>query len=730
MRLAPRTFGLRGSRVAYIASLVRGRARALQLTTGRVSTTEKAEKKTKGMCIATRCTSVEQFIQMFHRFVDEESFFVSTLNTRPPGLETSFSVQLVDGTPVLRGLCVVMQSWTDANNPFKTPGVRLGIKRLTANSMAVFERLLVTRSATKPPPFNGAPTPITPVATKPGGVPAPKLPAPPASSLAVVVAVPKSIPAKGPYTETAPTKSAPSRLELKTPVRPSSEPPAKPDAPNLDAKSADPPRSPLAAKLAEVAAKKEKEPDLTPTPIPAPIPPEITDLTEEPTDVREPKKPVRELGAMEIVAQVAAPADLPKPIADDSRTPGSELVLPANPLMNMSDASLEGYVDCTLYEETGNFFPAEDTEGFIDDVAPPPPLGDARARASTPPPIDGELRARTITPLPPAPIAGFDSLNDDSSREAPRYETQPKAAAYEPRGAGTATRESAPSILVPPPVATPPMPKESVMVDPALIARGSTPAFDADYDSVSISPAARGLPLPAPRRSDRMPTAARKKRTWLLLGGLGVLAAIAAVVIVVVMPTSTGGAAPPESKKPVKELAQIAPPVPDKAPVGEGSGTDEVEEEPAPGEGPPVVGAGPCSVVVNTTPAGSIVTLDDQKQGPSPITVAASCDKHKLDVEHARYQPATKQITLTEGKPQSVEVTLNRPTHIVTVTSNPPGATIFIDGRRAGTTPTKLSVLGFVTVKLEFKKTGFQPSSARLYSRYPNDQVGVRLTKW
>ena len=70
--------------------------------------------KQKGMCIATRCTSVEQFIEMFHRFVDEDSFFVSTVNTRPPGLETSFSVQLADGTPVLRGLCVVLQAWTSA----------------------------------------------------------------------------------------------------------------------------------------------------------------------------------------------------------------------------------------------------------------------------------------------------------------------------------------------------------------------------------------------------------------------------------------------------------------------------------------------------------------------------------------------------------------------------------------------------------------------------------------
>jgi hypothetical protein len=66
----------------------------------------------------------------------------------------------------------------------------------------------------------------------------------------------------------------------------------------------------------------------------------------------------------------------------------------------------------------------------------------------------------------------------------------------------------------------------------------------------------------------------------------------------------------------------------------------------------------------------------------------------------------------------------------VTVTSHPSGATIYIDGRSAGTTPTKLNVLGFVTIKLELKKTGYQPASTKLYSRYPQDTVAVRLTKW
>ena len=615
------------------------------------------------MCIATRCTSVEQFIQMFHRFVDEESFFVSTLNTRPPGLETSFSVQLADGTPVLRGLCVVMQAWTDGSNPFKTPGVRLGIKRLTANSMAVFERLLVTRSAAKP--SGGTPLPVIPVATRPL---AGALPPRPPSTLAVV-SVPKHLKKPAPINETAPTKLPASRVELSQPARPISDP------------------------------------------VPEPVPPEITDLTEEPTDVRPPRQAVKDIAVSSPAdvappvspAEIAAPADLAPPPPDDSRTPGSELVLPANPLMNLTDESLEGYVDCTLYEETGNFFPVDDPN-FVDDVAAPPPDG-------APP------RQRTITPLPAAPVVPASLSEDEPEISISRSSDGGAEAAV--------ARSSSPSLVVPPALPTPPQPRESVLVDPALIARGSTPAFDGDHGRISQSGFDTGsLPLPAAAEGLK-PTLHKRPRWWLLGGALGALA-IAVIVVVMIWPSGGGGNAAP-AKKSGPEIAQLAPPG-DKA-VTPPEVPDE-PEDPAPGEGPPVVGAGPCSVVVNTTPAGSIVEIDGTKLGPSPITVAATCDKHTLAISHARYQRQTKEITLTEGKAESVEVTLQRPTHIVTVTSNPSGATILIDGRRAGTTPTKMSVLGFVTVKLEFKKTGDQPASAKLYSRYAQDQVSVRLNKW
>jgi hypothetical protein len=891
------------------------------------------------MCIATRCTSVEQFIQMFHRFVDDESFFISTMNTRPPGLETPFAVQLVDGTPVLKGLCVVLQAWPDANNPFKTPGVRLGIKRLTANSMIVFEQLLVTRSAqklptppaslTRPPPMSttkAAPlviAPLKPIATSqdvrrdsqpeitPIPTPVPpeisdmveektnvreqktalaelevdvdSLPAPPSAMPPIPaqlkptstlplgapvkpIATPASgtpslappprlaTPPAGTPARVSPLPTAPMVSKTATPIAPmvskAATPPAglpnvtKPDdaakpapataaatpaspatpaggSPKVPATTATPPggtpRVPSAT--ATPSSGLPKIASATPTPVSTVTPtsgspavpassatppggsPRIPAATATPssgmprtastaTPPAGMKVATPPAGVVKVSSTATPPADTPKlertstnvdaidlspPEPDPSRTPGSELVLPANPLMNLTDESLEGYVDCRLYEQTGNFFPVEDDPSVIvDDVVPPPGLG---ARATTPATAGG--RQRTITPLPAAPIvpAAFDA--PDTEQSAQRYETQPQTPGYD----AALRRDSAPSILVPPPTPGPTMPRESVMVDPSLIARGSMPMLDgvdapvpygtgstippyagatgstiAPYGgeappypggvppyakAPTIPPYATGgtippyaggaLATPNPN-APAVPVSELQRRVaalprWMLYGGVASLAAIVVIVTVAVSSSDGTAAAPKQEAAAPAPVAHAMPPVA-PAPVEPQPDLPDEALDPSPGDGPPIVGAGPCSVVVNTTPAGSTVIIDGTRLGPSPVTVAASCDKHRLDIKHPRYQATSKLVSLTDGKTEEVEVTLQRPTHSVLVTSNPPGATIFIDGRRAGTTPTRLSVLGFVQVKLEFKKTGFQPAKAKLYSKVAHDSVAVRLVKW
>jgi hypothetical protein len=223
----------------------------------------------------------------------------------------------------------------------------------------------------------------------------------------------------------------------------------------------------------------------------------------------------------------------------------------------------------------------------------------------------------------------------------------------------------------------------------------------------------------------------------------GAVVAAGAVVVVgalVLWIAMRGGrdpeAAPATKPVPAMQPAPVVPaPVavvePPPAPAPTPGETDDEPTTPSEPEGTaPTAGEGPCQLVVASTPAGSIVHLDGKPIAPSPITIATSCDRHKIDIKHPRYQLVTKFVALKEGAPGSIDITLQRPTHEVKVTSQPSGATIFIDGHRAGTTPTVVSVLGFSNLKLEVKKTGYAPVSQKLYSKVPQDNVAVKLTKW
>ncbi|NVB78237.1 MAG: PEGA domain-containing protein [Kofleriaceae bacterium] len=614
------------------------------------------------MCIATRCTSVEQFIQMFHRFVDEESFFVSTLNTRPPGLETSFSVQLADGTPVLRGLCVVMQSWTNASNPFKTPGVRLGIKRLTANSMTVFEQLLVTRSATALPKPK-----MLPASTPPPVAPSP-----------VPLATPKEIGRVATQPLTARPLKPPPPIPKITPLKPIPEPVPAPVEPQFESAPT------------KIAAELERDVKTT---VKADEP-----KAEPERDTKTDLEPAR---AETVVT----------PPPEETRTPGSDLVLPANPLMNLSDESLGGYVDCTLYEETGNFFPADDPTNFVDDVVPPPLLAPRPAIARMSGPIEVAV-SRMSAPIEVPPLPTYVSYAPPTTIPPPLSE------------APTGTTIPPPLSPTPQPFATysPPTTTQDALPPPPI----AQPTIPPPIAQATIPPP---IAVAADPRLDLEPRARRRPRVW-VIAGIGATAALA-LTILLVSKDKTSNAAPVQDKPEVRNMvAQADPPKPEPAVAETPANPGPADEEPPASEGPPVVGSGPCKVAVTSTPAGSMVSVDGNSMGPSPITIATECGKRKIAVEHARYLTATKFASLEEGTPGSLDVTLIRPTHAVSITSQPSGATVFIDGRRAGTTPTVINVMGFQNLNLEVKKAGFQTTVTKLYSKKPQDKVSIRLARW
>lgn len=118
----------------------------------------------ESMRIVTGCRTPEQFVATFHRFCDTKTCFIPTPDTRPIGSALAFSLRLADGTPMLRGTCIVKDVWTTKDNPFKRVGVQLEIQKLSEDSAVLFDFLLAQKTATSPLP-DGAVQAILPAST-------------------------------------------------------------------------------------------------------------------------------------------------------------------------------------------------------------------------------------------------------------------------------------------------------------------------------------------------------------------------------------------------------------------------------------------------------------------------------------------------------------------------------------------------------------------------------------
>jgi len=128
-----------------------------------------------------------------------------------------------------------------------------------------------------------------------------------------------------------------------------------------------------------------------------------------------------------------------------------------------------------------------------------------------------------------------------------------------------------------------------------------------------------------------------------------------------------------------------APPVAERAPA-----------EPVPQEA--AVRGG--RVTVRSTPDGALVTLDGALAGTTPTTLEdVPFGSHVLQVARPGYVPAVERIELSEAtSTRTITVTLlggessaGPAVGSLDVDSRPRGATVFVDGRRVGTTPARLA---------------------------------------
>jgi hypothetical protein len=101
----------------------------------------------RGFVVATKCDTVEDFIERYHSRVDERSIFVGIVEERVIGAECAFAILLADQHPVFAGICEVLGVFKDGNNPYRRRGMMLGIRRLGITSERVLADMLARRAS-------------------------------------------------------------------------------------------------------------------------------------------------------------------------------------------------------------------------------------------------------------------------------------------------------------------------------------------------------------------------------------------------------------------------------------------------------------------------------------------------------------------------------------------------------------------------------------------------------
>jgi len=113
------------------------------------------------------------------------------------------------------------------------------------------------------------------------------------------------------------------------------------------------------------------------------------------------------------------------------------------------------------------------------------------------------------------------------------------------------------------------------------------------------------------------------------------------------------------------------------------------------------------NVSISTKPSNAGVYLDNEYKGTSPLTIEkVSPGDHQIKITKKGYRDWVKNIIVRAGKTYSVDAELQPISGFLIVDSEPPRASVFLDGEYMGVTPQKL----YVSVgrhNLEVSKQGY-----------------------
>jgi serine/threonine protein kinase len=253
---------------------------------------------------------------------------------------------------------------------------------------------------------------------------------------------------------------------------------------------------------------------------------------------------------------------------------------------------------------------------------------------------------------------------------------------------------------------------------PAPAIRLSAPVVDAPID-LPLSSRPRHEPSQPPRIGSFLNTETEPAHEeaasfpWAAVIAVFVAGLVLAGVVMYQWGWSRGHAA--AARDVVQSVTPTPPPTATVAPPVESTASPSATPalvEGAKPDGPPPVGR----LVIQSTPAGAIVTIDGRRRGETPVTVEVPLGKHDIQIARSGYVPKTQRVELTKkSAAQTVKLTLPRgpvSTGSAEIDSQPRGARVSIDGKFVGISPLRVPDLSAGEHRFQFELAGHKTVSS------------------
>jgi len=615
--------------------------------------------------VATRCATLDEFVERFATFAWEGSLVLPAASALPVGTQGRFIILLKDQSIAMKGRCRVTEAKptpVSSRNPtVKRVMMRVALLEMDEASRAVHKRLIALRSAPVPLPVPPEPSETTQIEPARGGTAPGAAAAPPPVAEPPVAAVPPVAPAPVAPAPAAPVRPPPlaSRVQLnRTMIGVGIAPITKSSSPVV-------PAAPPVVPAPPVAAVPVAPPPVAHVPLPAPMP-------------------------LPGVPPALAP---PQPRVE-TRAPGAPDQLPANPLAQFDADDVESFIECTLLESSG------EVPVNVAGTAPE----ESMAVATT-------LYERPATLKATAWLQGY------AKKLPPRFQGPAvRAAPYAPYAviaiisivAGVVIGHGGKRAPALPPViaqAAAPAPAPAPPPEPAIAAPEAKPA------APTPAPAAPAASKPAPAPAAPKPAVAAPEPVAEKTPAVAEKAALPAV------------AAKPAAPAPAEKPAAKAPAPAEKLAVAEKPAQAEKAAERA--AAPPT---GDCVARVVTEPKDAKVIWAGAVIGRSPLDGArVPCGPATVTIERERWQPATVDVNAQAGAVAKVHERLRRPRTKLAVSSTPPGAQITVNRVAAGAAPKAVDVSRFEAVQIRATLKGYQPWNKTVYLKEADAKLDIQL---